>query len=139
MSSYSCTWRYLRILSLHQQPTSLIILLSTPEKSSSMVPEAQRKRVDTSLDANPRLGLQKPTAVLRVFNIIARVIFFHLPARVITQASGVERGRSMGSRLNHPLEEVSNLFPPAYGLLGCEHQRGVVPDPDGIFISILTC
>ena len=57
-----------------------------------MEPASQREQADTSLDSNTRFGLQKTTAVLGVFEIMERVMFFHLPARVMTQASGVEGG-----------------------------------------------
>ena len=35
-----------------------------------MVPPAQRDWADMSLASNPRLGPQKPTAFLRVFDIV---------------------------------------------------------------------
>ena len=57
-----------------------------------MAPVVQRYQVDTSLDSNPRFVLQKSTAVLRVFEIMVEVIFFHLPNEVMTQAIGVEGG-----------------------------------------------
>ena len=53
---------------------------------------ARMERADTYLDYNPRFFLQKSTAVLRVFEIMVGVIFFHLPAGVMTRASGVEGG-----------------------------------------------
>ena len=49
-----------------------------------------RVRTETSLDSNPRLGPQKPTVLLRVFNIMVGVMFFHLPDGFITQANGVQ-------------------------------------------------
>ena len=41
-----------------------------------MAPAAQRDRVDASLSYNPRFVLQKPTAVLSVFQIMVGIIFF---------------------------------------------------------------
>ena len=41
-----------------------------------MAPAAQRDRVGTSLSYNPRFVPQKPTAVLRVFQIMVGIILF---------------------------------------------------------------
>ena len=63
-----------------------------------MAPAAQRKQADMSLDLNPMFGPQKPTAVLRVFDIMVGVMFFHLPDGFVKQASGVEGGNPWGIR-----------------------------------------
>ena len=55
-----------------------------------MAPSTLREWGDMSLALNPRFGLQKPTAVLRVFNITVGVMFSHLPTIVMTQVIGVE-------------------------------------------------
>ena len=57
-----------------------------------MEPAVHREQTDTSLYYNPRFGLQRPTAVLRVFNIMVGVMYLYLPAGVMARASGVEEG-----------------------------------------------
>ena len=92
MSGSACTWKYLSISSLHQKTISLIMFLSTPEHRRAMAPAAQRDQADMPLDYNPRFDLQRHTEVLMVFDIMVGVMFFHLPARIMIQASGVEGG-----------------------------------------------
>ena len=65
---------------LHHPPISLMMFLLTPKQSRDMAPAAWRERADTSLDSNPRFVPQKPTAVLRIFEIMVGVIFPHLTA-----------------------------------------------------------
>ena len=57
-----------------------------------MEPLAWREQVDKSLALNPRFGPQKPMEILRFFEIMVGVMFSHLPAGVMTRASGVEGG-----------------------------------------------
>ena len=45
-----------------------------------------------SFDLHPRFSPQNPTVVLRVFEIMVGVMFFHLPSGVMTQDIGVEGG-----------------------------------------------
>ena len=47
---------------------------------------------EMSLASNPMFGPQKPTAILRIFDIMVGVMFSHLPTRVMTWASRVEGG-----------------------------------------------
>ena len=69
-----------------------MIFLSISDHRIVMAPSALRERADTSLYSNPRFGPQKPMAVLRVFDIMVGVMFFHLPDRIMTQASEVKEG-----------------------------------------------
>ena len=75
---------------------------------------------ERSSDLNPRLGPQKPTAVLRVFKIILGDMFSHLPARAMTRDNGVEGGASWAliwstcrrrAALEHKIESPDALFP----------------------------
>ena len=52
-----------------------------------MAPASRREWVEASLAPNPRFGIQKTAAVLRVFDIMVEVMFFHLPYRVMTRDS----------------------------------------------------
>ena len=53
-----------------------------------MVPVVQENWANMSFASNYRFGLQKPTAVMRVFDIMVGIMFFHLPAVVIMRTSG---------------------------------------------------
>ena len=90
MSGSACMWRYLIILSLRHHPIILMLLLATPEQRRAMTRAAWRERADMSLASNPRFVLKKPTAVLRVLDTMVGVMYFHPPARVMTQASTAE-------------------------------------------------
>ena len=90
-------WLYLHVevpehLVTAPGPISLMMFLSTPDQRRYMAPAARREHADTSLASNRRFGLQKPTSVLRVFKIMVGFMFYHLPVRVMTRASGVEGG-----------------------------------------------
>ena len=99
-----------------------------------MVPVLLEKRANMSFDYNPRFGSQKPMAVLRVFEIMVGVMFFHLPAVVITQTSGWRRaphGLSVGASAGYepPWGTIEGLlmvcvlsFSPGTVPLGCERQ-----------------
>ena len=80
MSGYACTCRHLSITLLIQRIIIFMIFLSTPEQRRAMAQAAQREQTDTSLASNPRFGPQKPTAVLRVFDIIVGVMFSTSPS-----------------------------------------------------------
>ena len=69
-----------------------MVLLSNPDQRRAVEPSAWRNQADTPLDLNPRFGLQKPTLVLRVFEIMVGVVFSHLLTGVMPRASGVEGG-----------------------------------------------
>ena len=69
-----------------------MMLLYTPDQRDAMAQTVQRERVETSLAFSPRFDPHNPMAVLRIFNIMVGVTFFHLPAGVMTRASGVEGG-----------------------------------------------
>ena len=73
-------------------------MMFTPEQRRTVVPAVRRELADTFLDLNHRFGPKKPTAVLRVFKIMVGVMFFHLPARVMTWASEVEGGAQWALR-----------------------------------------
>ena len=92
MSGYAWPWRYLSILLLRHHPIRLMALLSTPDQRKARSPAVRRERLDMSLTSNPRFGPQKPTMVLRVFEIMIEVMFPHLPAVFMMQGSGVEGG-----------------------------------------------
>ena len=92
-----------------------------------MTPVAQRVWEDTSLDSNPRFGAQKPIAVLRVFEIMAGVMFFHHPAGVMMWVSKVEgvalwflnlSTRRSKAALGVSGQLLSDLSPPDAVLLG---------------------
>ena len=103
-----------------------------------MSPAARRDQVDTSLASHARFGPQKPTAVLRVFEIMVGVTFSHLPAGVMTQASGSEGGypwdirwithcrrASLGHKIGSP-DAVCPIFSADVILMGCECQPNKV-------------
>ena len=75
MSGSYYTWRYLIISALRQRPISLMMLLYTPNQVKEMAPVERRERPDISLALNPRFGLQKSTAVLRVLKIMVGFFF----------------------------------------------------------------
>ena len=68
---------------MHQRPISLMMSLSTPDLRRAMAITKRRERADTSLASNPTFVPQKPTAVLRNFDIMVGVMF------LMTRASGV--------------------------------------------------
>ena len=100
-----------------------------------MTPVSQREWEDTSLDSKPRFGPQKPMAVLRVFEIMAGVMFSHHPAGAMMWVSKVEgvalwslnwSTRRSKAALGVSGQLLSDLSPPDAVLLGCELQRDKV-------------
>ena len=141
MSVSDCTRRYLRISLLYQLPINFMISLSTTEQRRAMTPAVRREWEDTFLASNPSFVPQKPTSVLRVFDIMVEVIFSHLPVRVMTRDSGLEgvdpwalRWSPRGTRstlgkkrgYTESLCTTPPLPPPDAVILGCERQHDKV-------------
>ena len=53
------------------------------------MPAVRRDPLETSLTSKPRFGLQNLMDVLRIFEIVVGVMFFHRPVGVMTRDEGV--------------------------------------------------